>query len=356
MVDASKLLMTQEEIETYNQSILKYEKAKIVDLSKIPLQMEAAKIIALIEQYDFGNHRYLNGTPFDEFAKQKLLAKRNLDCLRPYKMNCLRICRFSDQSQARIHDQMTNVQFGIVTVPADVRSFPTTDVLMASEDDWAFDYFQETKLKSGEGVCIYHHTADRQWLFVQAKNYAGWVKSNCIEQCSREDTFRRIGKRCYLPYTTANVMKQAFQLLNTPYSWGNKGCGLDCSGVMLSVYECFGFSLPRNTSAMAACKDLLIDVRVLSSKEKKQVLKGVLPGSMLLMNGHVVMYLGIDDDNVYALHGFSKYYDDEGNKREVMACAITTMDIKRGDGGTFLDDVHSVWEILPKTKENNIYQ
>ncbi len=51
----------------------------------------------------------------------------------------------------------------------------------------------------------------------------------------------------YLPYTKANVIKQAFKMLGQRYSWGGAN-GRDCSSFIQSIYASMGLQLPRNTS------------------------------------------------------------------------------------------------------------
>lgn len=337
MSDFQTVRMTKEEIKQYNQRILGCPGAKTVDLSAVPEGVDAKRVYDLISSYSFGNYSYLNGRELRLSDQEQLLKKCNLDQL-----------------------HAVSVQYGIVIASADVRSFPTMDVLMESKEEWHFDYFQETKLMVGEAVWVYHYTADRKWMFVQAGNYAGWVQSVCIAVCSRQQLLNALTKRSSLPYTMAHVLKLAFRLLGTPYSWGNKGAGLDCSGIVLEVYRQFGFLLPRNTSSMAACKELLMDVRVCSERQKREILHKVLPGSLLLMKGHVAMYLGTKNAKEYILHGFSKYYDHVGQPQEVMACAITTMDLHRADGSTFLQGTEAIWEIKGKSftefhKRKNVF-
>lgn len=360
MFDTRKLLMTQKEIKEYNQEILRYKHANVIDLHKAPLKISAREVLTKIEKYEFGSCKYINGKILDASTKEKLKDIRNIDKL-------VTRLRAKEQYQETLEQMEASsaivVLFGIIISPADVRGFPTTDVLMESKEQWRFDYFQESKLQVGEGVCIYHQTEDEQWLFVQGRNYAGWIERKQVAICSRNEMLQRIDslEKTWIPYTTENVIKQALRYINVPYSWGNKGKGIDCSGLVNGVYEKFGFSLPRNTASMAACKELLIDVKNRMPYEKKQVLKQVLPGSLLLMKGHVMLYLMTKtsgkEDCVYALHAFSKYFDEEGKRQEVMTCAITSLDIKREDGSSFLESIHSIWELFPrKSIEKDRYQ
>lgn len=378
-----KVLMDAEEIKAYNAEITQKAELKVVDLTKEIGTVPSEKIIRLISKYEIGQFAYLDGAPICEEDKVFLEKRRNLDALEAV--------------------ESVEVTYGLITNETDVRAYPSIATLMAQPDDWEFDYFQESTLKVGEGVRIYHNTIDGEWLFVQAKNYYGWVRSKDIACCSFDEMLAYLtdasflmvtnptdletdeemihlsmGSRLlyekkagepyairpvskggalafakidlseieyhvgYLPYTTALVIDQAMKLLNTGYGWGGKGNLLDCSSTMLSVYECFGFSLPRNTSDLAKCTRGAVDVSMLGEDAKKEQLEGMRPGCMLLMKGHVMMYLGIKDDTVYALHAFTKYFDDEGNGERIMQCTITPLTIHKADGSTYLDAVHTL--------------
>lgn len=381
-----KVLMDAEEIAAYNSQITQKEELKVVDLTKEVETVSADEIIRLISKYELGQFVYLDGSPICEEDKQFLEKRRNLDALEAA--------------------ETVDVAYGLITNETDVRAYPSVATLMVQPDDWEFDYFQESTLKVGEGVRIYHKTADDEWFFVQAKNYNGWVRSKDIAYCSfdemleyltgssflvvtkptdletAEETIhlsmgsrllyeKKTGEPCaqrpvskggtlafanvdlsqieyhvgYLPYTTTLVVDQAMKLLNIGYGWGGKGNLLDCSSTMLSVYECFGFSLPRNTSDLAKCTRGAVDVSMLGEDAKKEQLEEMRPGCMLLMKGHVMMYLGIEDDTAYALHAFTKYFDDEGNGERIMQCTITPLTIHKADGSTYLDAVHTILSV-----------
>jgi len=51
-----------------------------------------------------------------------------------------------------------------------------------------------------------------------------------------------------LPFTRANLLRQAFRFLGERYGWGHDYQGRDCSGFVSEVYRSMGVQLPRNTS------------------------------------------------------------------------------------------------------------
>ena len=109
----------------------------------------------------------------------------------------------------------------------------------------------------------------------------------------------------YLPFTTTNVLKQMFRQLGQVYGWGDQNSDRDCSSAIWAAYKCFGFLLPRNTAqqrlirtgryvkSIAGSHDEIINT--LSETTFR-------PGIILLMPGHVMMYLGKIDGSHYIIH------------------------------------------------------
>lgn len=150
--------------------------------------------------------------------------------------------------------------------------------------------------------------------------------------------------RGYLPYTTINVINQALKYLNTPYDWGDKFTGKDCSGFIMTVYKCFGFLLPRNASeqaraftdeanSVAFSKEDSISIRY--SKMDK-----LRPGAAIFMPGHVMMYLGKYMDKHYMIHSFSGYGVKVGatyESRSALCVAISPVDMPTASGVPFIE-------------------
>lgn len=384
--EAERVLLDGKEIAGYNRQIAQNAALNVLDLTEEAPALSTEQLLGLMAYSGFERFAYLDGKALDEAGRRELERLCHLDALRP--------------------GAEVRADYGLITNETAARAYPTDSVLMERPDDWDFDRFQETALKVGEGVRIYHRTADGEWCFVRAKNDHGWVRCRDIAPCGFEEMRaylarepfvvvtrpvdwnaegasihlamgsrllyeekdgKRYGKRPitrngrlafapvdldqvethvgYLPYTTAHVLEQAMKLLNTPYGWGSRDHLLDCSATMLSVYECFGFSLPRNTAELAQCTRGAADVSAMGAEEKRALLQTMRPGCMLLTKGHVMMYLGVKEGTVYALHAFTFYADEQGNKRRIMQCTITPLTLGRVSGGTFLDGVYRILEI-----------
>ena len=72
------------------------------------------------------------------------------------------------------------VRFGMVLQRADMRSWPTEDVVFKSQETIELDRFQENALFPADMVAVLHESNDGQWVFVQSFNYAAWVQKDSI--------------------------------------------------------------------------------------------------------------------------------------------------------------------------------
>lgn len=68
------------------------------------------------------------------------------------------------------------VQYGLVTRRANVRRFPTMELLTNSSLDPDLDRLQETALFVGQWLQVLHYSQDRQWAFVVTDHYRGWMQ------------------------------------------------------------------------------------------------------------------------------------------------------------------------------------
>jgi len=388
------VVMTPSEIEAYNAALVAEGNLDLFDIFSSGSVVSGADVRKAIEAYVIpSGYDYFDMERVTEAKKSEILFLRNI---------------------AAVPEKVL-VRYGIVTEATDLRSFPTdircTDDGIVS-GSLCFDDFQQSTLWMGEGVQIWHESADGRWFFVRAENYAGWVRSSQVGLCSREEMVAyakspafsvvleqkytdvagtgmrlmmgtRFARRdsCgeilvpvrlpdghlgtvetsvdvemsdgYLPYTTAGVLRQAFRLLGTPYSWGNAGGFNDCSGTLLSVYYCFGIHLPRNSSSMRRMKR--------GNLGKEVDWSAVLPGSPVICPGHAMMFIGCVDGEPYILHAvnaiFYKSCLEPGMVPVSSAsgilykqqCSVTlvssTSDILRKTGLSFLDSFVNVIEV-----------
>ena len=373
-VPSSQELLTGGEIAEKNRISFGMAGNGMVDLDTFQAQ-SAAQIRSMIEAYQIPNYPYYGGRPRTAQDDQALLASRNLDSLQ----------------------DPVNVRYGVIVSNAAVRSFPTASAMTASGSPGEFDYIQETMLGVGEGVVICHQTADQSYSFVQGYQYCGWIRTDCIGFCSREQMNEfihpssfavvtdaavyadnkklRMGTRLplagdgggewyvsiprsapdgslatgivgiskesshqgYLPYTEEGLLIQAQKMVGQPYGWGDMDENMDCSSTMNCIYKCFGILMPRNTSQLTSSSATVIGLSGMGAEEKRAVIRQSGPGSMLLMPGHVVMYVGEENGISMIIHNVTGYSLDGGAVGTAMRCQRTPMDIFNTAGINYMD-------------------
>jgi cell wall-associated NlpC family hydrolase len=75
---------------------------------------------------------------------------------------------------------VVTVRFGMVLQRADMRTWPTEDIVFKSQETYDLDRFQENGLFPAAAVAILHESEDGLWYFVQSFNYAAWVRQDKV--------------------------------------------------------------------------------------------------------------------------------------------------------------------------------
>jgi hypothetical protein len=151
----------------------------------------------------------------------------------------------------------------------------------------------------------------------------------------------------FLPYTARNVYQQTFKLEGDTYGWGDLFDGRDCSRLVMDVFSTFGFSMPRNSSRQAAFNPAgRKDTKGLNEKDKIAILSdlGNRP-ALLYMPGHIMLYLGVVDGKVYAIHSAWSWRESRVlGDRTVMVGRVVVSDITQGAGsrGSLLKRVTAI--------------
>lgn len=149
----------------------------------------------------------------------------------------------------------------------------------------------------------------------------------------------------YLPYTSANVIGQAFKSLGDRYGWGGMLDSQDCSSYVREVYRCFGFELPRNTTWQAQMPVDVTDISGMNDDEKKTVLDNTPPGAILIWSGHEMIYLGERDGLYYTINDVSSLVSPAAPENGVIrprSVIVNDLSTLRGNGTTWLNNITSV--------------
>ena len=338
--DIDEELLTQNEITEYNKQIVSdYSRTEVKDVLALNNSVTKEYVKKMLDEYTNIN-KY---TVYNHETKTAISSTDKTNILNNRDYNNI--------------PATVNVEFGIVTDFAWLRSYPTNNY----SNDYSMDRFQETSLNVGEGVAIYHESLDKNWYFVQAENYNGWIEKKYVAKCDYEtlvdfakpdekilvisdyviiegshvrmgqvfplvssttntytikfptrnsdgtlflkDVTVNIGKdfnKGYLTYNYYNILTQAFKLLGIDYSWGDKDpLGRDCSSTMNAVYKCFGFMMPRNTSNQVKIPTYGSSCSGMTNEK----MKTYKPGTLIYTSSHVMMYIGNDASGTpYLLH------------------------------------------------------
>ena len=153
-----------------------------------------------------------------------------------------------------------------------------------------------------------------------------------------------------LPYTPRTIYRQAFRLLNAPYGWGGSFGQQDCSQFLCQVFSTVGVTLPRNSTRQAKTGTPLPSFRAdLDEEEKARVIaEGGIGGATLLrFPGHIMLYLGEEGGEPYAIHSTWSYLEKRGSKdlnRLVNRVAVS--DLRLGSTGKKGSHLHRLIEAV----------
>jgi hypothetical protein len=145
--------------------------------------------------------------------------------------------------------------------------------------------------------------------------------------------------RGYLPYTGANIITQAFKMLGMRYGWGGTHQSVDCSSFVMNIYRSFGFYFPRNSREQERLPGKTVNFEENQTEfERADCLNRLLPGAILNLPGHVMLYLGEYNGSHFIIHALSSYGvpDSRGGyvKTYFLKVCVTGLDLTRSNGQT----------------------
>jgi hypothetical protein len=146
----------------------------------------------------------------------------------------------------------------------------------------------------------------------------------------------REAHRGFLPYTARQVYRQAFELLNAPYGWGDVREEQDCSRFVQAVYSTVGVFLPRNSSSQSLTGKAVEPFgEALPDEVKARTLaEKALPGATLLrLPGHIMLFLGTVDGRPYVIQEVWGYREPgpEGDRVRLINRVVVS-DLSLGTG------------------------
>lgn len=386
--DETTVLLSSDALQAYQQELIGGAPHTLSNLAALPWSYAMTTLQQWITGADWPeNVRFRNGQLFNNpQEKERLLPS---DAVWQYA-------------------QRQSIRYGVMTKNANLRTFPTADEY--TQKPGGFDRLQETSLDFGEPVAILLEHPDRPWFYVQTYHYRGWVEKESVACVSTRkawlswvnppaerisltpatslttggklrmgaslpvlDDKTRLPQRdekgflttvalsnadgnalfaSPLPFTRQNIVRQALQYYGAPYGWGDSGDGVDCSGLVVRVFRSVGLALPRNADEQEEAPGWKISLAGKTTVERQQVLDELPPGSLLHMDGHVMIYLGKSAGEYWVVHAYSGHMEPTADGslrfRSVMRVAISPLSLLRADGTTFLDNLTTVRQWLPE--------
>ena len=142
----------------------------------------------------------------------------------------------------------------------------------------------------------------------------------------------------FLPLTMENIAMVALQNLGDAYGWGGMMDVEDCSGLIRTIYACFGLEIGRNGNWQWNMNMEKIDMANMSVEEKIQIIDALPLGAALCFSGHEMMYLGKENGKYYVISTVSSIMSPEtGNRLRTRDVMINTLDVKRANGQSWLE-------------------
>lgn len=143
-----------------------------------------------------------------------------------------------------------------------------------------------------------------------------------------------------LPLTRRHAWTMALREQDTPYGWGGRAGHRDCSRLTRDVLAGFGLEMARHSGVQGKLGTHNIDVSAMSEADKlaeltRQAQRGLV---LLYMPGHIMMYLGQDGGQHYAVSAISEYLEPCSGGPDTVyrigRVAVTTLELGRGSERT----------------------
>ncbi len=154
----------------------------------------------------------------------------------------------------------------------------------------------------------------------------------------------------FLPYTSENIVRQAFKLLGDRYGWGGDLQANDCTGITREIFRCFGILLPRvgQSNSKGVYK---VDLSDMDEDEKLSVIEDLIPGSLISFPGHMMIYLGTVDNVPYVISAVGTFVTPEPGSEDPIhpdSVVITSLYVRRTSMRTWLDSATVAMTIKPE--------
>ena len=296
---------------------------------------------------------------YSEFTKNKGLLQEDLT---PYEEKWFdEILAFSN-----LEEYNTTIEHAITIQNTNLRVFPTQKPLFRvsyHNNGYPFDLLQNSNVALMSPVNILNYSQDKTWAFVETSFATGWIKTEHLALVDEQqlDAIKNLqhivitedGSPIYkdeqpiinvktgivlpithednqyfypyildkdskkiatkiekkfassfpLEFNEENIQKVADNLKGESYGWGGIGEKRDCSALTKDFMSVFGVWLPRNSGSQRNIGDFF-DLSKFADREKDELIKKYATPylSLVYFPGHIMLYVGNNDDNALVLH------------------------------------------------------
>ncbi|MDU4961550.1 MAG: SH3 domain-containing protein [Sporomusaceae bacterium] len=152
--------------------------------------------------------------------------------------------------------------------------------------------------------------------------------------------------RGYLPCSRANLLRQAFKLQGDRYGWGGMFGSRDCSALIQDVFRSVGIFLARNAGDQARGAGSKTDFSGKGLAERQELLRRLPPAATLHFPGHVMLYLGEQQNRFYVLHAIAACGDPQRPQADgtlarlpLNGIMVTDLSLPRLNGKSLLESL-----------------
>ena len=304
------------------------------------------------------------------------------------------------------------VRYALTVDRTNIRLLPEDAGWFESETDTHYDQLQATVIDPGEPVAVLIDSQDKEFVFVESRTYAGWVKNSALAFTDKVTWLKYVAPQNYLTVIASrktipqgkafyqmggrvllraadlqkdgswavniptvdangifmeqglnipndkavvkgvlacsenNLIRQAFRFLGEGYGWGGMENNVDCSSFVQDVYRSVGIELPRDADKQEKVMARSVSLKNMTRDQRLEILKKSKAGSLIFLPGHVMIYLGNDDNGEpLAIHALSSYYtfeDGKTVKHYVRKILVSDLHFQNKDKVEIIDRITSI--------------
>jgi len=197
---------------------------------------------------------------------------------------------------------------------------------------------KETLLwQQGAKLYIVKESKDEYTLEIPVRHQKTNMLINVNRTIAKKEITPSVNKG-YVPYTSNNILKAAFQHYNMPYGWGGLKNSVDCSALVADVYRTVGIILPRNADEQSETAGKHYSFKDINSAYRNAQINRLKPGATLYMDGHIMLYVGNSNNIPFVLHCLGSHYV-KGQRQRTMRVVVSDLTLSRSNGKEFVDEL-----------------